>query len=144
MTYLMIHSGAHLSVASRVLVAGDERILPAIRDLVATLPRTIRGQIFIEVASESDIDPIDTPERVTVTWLTRDSRSGGQRSTRGCARGHAVARAADAWISEMTVGDVTTDASELCVWLGGAAALDADLSHNIEVRLGTAHETIAR
>jgi NADPH-dependent ferric siderophore reductase len=143
MTYLMTQSGADHSVASRVLVAGDETILPVIRELVTKLPRSIRGQIFIEVASADDIDPLETPERVTVTWLTRDSRFGEPGNGTGCVRGYAVSRAVAAWISEMTTGDVDVDAAELCVWLGGAAALEADLSHDVESRLGSARETIA-
>ncbi len=60
----------------RVLIAGTETDLESIRTVVALLGEKARGQVFVEVPSAADIDPIATPERVTVTWLPRDVRTG--------------------------------------------------------------------
>ncbi len=40
--------------------------------ILATLPAKSRGQIFVEVASESDIEMLDAPTRFAICWLIRD------------------------------------------------------------------------
>ncbi len=72
----------------RLLIAGDETAIPAIRTLLATLPVKARGQVFVEVASEADVDVIAGPGRVMVCWLVRE-------------RGQSLRRSTDAWLSEM-------------------------------------------
>ena len=74
--------------ADRLLLAGDERALETIRVIVATLPARARGQVFIEVQSESDIETLIAPGRFAVCWLVRD-------------RGQALRRSVDAWLGEM-------------------------------------------
>jgi NADPH-dependent ferric siderophore reductase len=106
--------------AGRVLIAGTETDLDEIRALVATLGERARGQVFVEVPTEAAIDPIATPERVTVTWLTRDTRSGAMGSGLACSPGQALGRAVAAWIGEMSTGDSELDGGELCVWAGRA------------------------
>ncbi len=104
--------------AGRVLLAGTEANLDEIRAIVATLGEKAMGQVFVEVPTPSDIDPIATPERVTVTWLTRDTRSGAMGSGLACAPGQAVGRAVRAWIGEMSTGVAEIDGDDLCVWIG--------------------------
>jgi NADPH-dependent ferric siderophore reductase len=72
----------------RLLIAGNESSIPAIRTLLATLDQKARGQVFVEVGSETDIDPLAGPGRVTVCWLVRE-------------RGQSLRRSMDAWLSEM-------------------------------------------
>lgn len=74
--------------ADRILLAGNEGDLETIRMILATLPRNARGQVFVEVQSVDDIDPLATPGRVTVCWLVRD-------------RGQSLKRSVDAWLTEM-------------------------------------------
>jgi NADPH-dependent ferric siderophore reductase len=107
----------------RVLIAGTETDLESIRTVVALLGEKARGQVFVEVPSASDIDPIATPERVTVTWLPRDVRTGPMGSGLACAPGQAVQRAVTAWMGEMSTGDAELDGDEMCVWFTGDAAL---------------------
>ncbi|MDO7881477.1 siderophore-interacting protein [Salinibacterium soli] len=78
----------HPQTADRILLAGDESALESIREIVAGLEPKTRGQVFVEVASAADIQPIVAPGRVTVTWLVRD-------------RGQSLRRSVDAWLSEM-------------------------------------------
>ncbi len=132
----MTEAGAVPTTAGRILLAGDSTIVPAIRELIETLPDTARGQVFIEVATALDITPLETPERMTVSWLARDVRAG--------APGQILDQAVRAWVSEMTTGDVVVDGAELCVWLGGEAARSDDLRSNLEDRLGSSRETLAR
>jgi NADPH-dependent ferric siderophore reductase len=75
-------------VGDSLLIAGDEHDLPAIRTLVATLPEKARGQVFVEVPSAEDIDPVVAPGRVMICWLARD-------------RGQSLRRSVDAWLAEM-------------------------------------------
>jgi NADPH-dependent ferric siderophore reductase len=136
MRVLTTEAGAMPTTAGRVLLAGDSTIIPVIRGLIETLPDTARGQIFIEVATALDITPLETPERITVSWLARDVRNG--------APGQVLDQAVRAWVSEMTTGDVAADGAELCVWLGGEAARIDDLRSNLAERLGSSRETLAR
>ena len=72
----------------RVLIAGTEADLESIRTVVALLGERARGQVFVEVQSESDIEPLLAPGRFSVSWLVRD-------------RGQALRRSLDAWLAEM-------------------------------------------
>lgn len=74
--------------ADRLLLAGDERALETIRLILATLPATARGQVFVEVADAAAIETLDAPGRFSVCWLVREN-------------GQSVARSVDAWLSEM-------------------------------------------
>lgn len=74
--------------ADRLLLAGDERSVETIRVILATLPASARGQVFVEVQSEGDIQLLDAPGRFAVCWLVRD-------------RGQALRRSVDAWLGEM-------------------------------------------
>lgn len=74
--------------ADRLLLAGDESSLETIRLILATLPATARGQVFVEVATDADVETLDAPGRFAVCWLVRD-------------RGQSLARSLDAWLAEM-------------------------------------------
>lgn len=72
----------------RLLIAGDETSLGAIRMILATLPATARGQVFVEVQSAADVGRLDAPGRFAVCWLVRD-------------RGQRLRRSLDGWLAEM-------------------------------------------
>jgi NADPH-dependent ferric siderophore reductase len=72
----------------RILLAGDETSLPVIQTILATLDAKSRGQVFVEVQSETDIVELAAPGRFAVCWLVRD-------------RGQVLRRTVDAWLSEM-------------------------------------------
>jgi NADPH-dependent ferric siderophore reductase len=74
--------------ADRLLLAGDERSLEMIRVILATLPASARGQVFVEVGSADDVQQLDAPGRFAVCWLVRD-------------RGQTLRRSVDAWLAEM-------------------------------------------
>ena len=74
--------------ADRLLLAGNEACVETIRMILATLPASARGQVFVEVQSESDIEQLVAPGRFSVSWLVRD-------------RGQALRRSLDAWLAEM-------------------------------------------
>jgi NADPH-dependent ferric siderophore reductase len=74
--------------ADRLLLAADESSLATLRVILATLPAAARGQVFVEVQSEGDIEPLTAPGRFAVCWLVRD-------------RGQSLRRSVDAWLAEM-------------------------------------------
>lgn len=74
--------------ADRLLLAGDEGSLDTIRVILATLPANSRGQVFVEVQGDHDVEQLDAPGRFAVCWLVRD-------------RGQVLRRSVDAWLSEM-------------------------------------------
>jgi len=117
--YVIASDSTVVSRASgRVLIAGTEANLDEVRAVVATLGDKARGQIFVEVPDADHIDPIATPERVTVTWLTRDTRSGEMGTGLACAPGQALGRAIRAWVGEMSTGVAEIDGDDVCVWIG--------------------------
>jgi NADPH-dependent ferric siderophore reductase len=89
---------SHLPIASSiewnpepnqlVLLAGTEGDIQTIGLLLATLPVTARGQVFIEVSASAEALAIDAPGRFTVTVLDR-------------SRGQDLRLSVNAWLSEM-------------------------------------------
>lgn len=103
------------------LVAADEQSLVELEVFLATLPLCATGRVFIEVADASRVGMVSAPPRMTVTWLTRASRTGAPGSGRACAPGQALARAVSAWADEMLCVDVCdTNVTLLGGYLGTA------------------------
>jgi NADPH-dependent ferric siderophore reductase len=92
----------------RLLIAGDETALPAIRTLMATLAVDVRGQVFVEVQSAQDIVAIQGPGRVMVCWLVRD-------------KGQSLRRSVDAWLSEMLPVEFDKE-HNVYAWIAGDGA----------------------
>ena len=80
--------GWNPSADDRILLAGSDLDLPLMRTALATLPASSRGQVFVEVQSEHDVEHLDAPGRFSICWLVRD-------------RGQSLQRSIDAWLSEM-------------------------------------------
>lgn len=103
------------------LVTADERSLAELEVFLTTLPLCASGRIFIEVPEAADIGVIKAPGRMTVTWLSREQRSGAPGSGRSCAPGQALARATCAWADEMMCDDeIETRVTLLGGYLGTA------------------------
>jgi len=94
-------STAHADDRVQFLVVGDETSLVELSAELALLPLCARGRVFVEVEDASQIVPLGTPLRVTLTWLPRSDRSGRPGTGERCARGEAAARAVRAWCDEM-------------------------------------------
>lgn len=121
------------------LITADENALAELQATLATLPLCASGRIFIEVPDATAIAPIEVPTRMTVTWLPRATRTGAPGSGRACAQGQAVARAANAWASEMLCRDEASDSSdsvETHVTLLGGFLGTADIVDHLTETLG--------
>lgn len=63
--------------ATRLLLAGDETAVPAIRGILRDLPADATGAAFLEVPLDADVQAdVVGPPGVALTWLPRN---GGQR-----------------------------------------------------------------
>jgi len=96
------------AATDKVLLAGTERSIPAIRAILASLPVKARGQVFVEVDGADEIDPISGPGRVMVCWLLRD-------------RGQSLQRSVDSWLSEMLPTEFDREHS-VYAWVDGTGA----------------------
>ncbi|MEF2978244.1 SIP domain-containing protein [Subtercola sp. YIM 133946] len=142
-------SAPAVGLTGRVLLAADASSMQDVRDLVVHLStlqsRTTRtrGQVFIEVASTDDIECLDTPELMTVTWLARDCRTGAPGTSEACRPGVALDRAVRAWVSEMSTGDPELDGGEITAVVFGfddapAGSVLSDLRLDLISHLGVA------
>ncbi|MDR6866410.1 hypothetical protein J2Y69_001002 [Microbacterium resistens] len=113
------------------LITADEQGLAELEAVLATLPICAVGRVFIEVPEAADIAPISAPQRMTVTWLTRATRSGAPGTGRRCVPGEALARAAKAWADEMVCGE---DALPPRVTLLGGFLGTADIVEHLIAR----------
>lgn len=57
--------------ADDFLIIADETALPAVANIVPTLPATARGRLVIEVPEAGDVRLLDIPQRMTVEWRVR-------------------------------------------------------------------------
>ncbi|NLB48190.1 MAG: siderophore-interacting protein [Microbacteriaceae bacterium] len=80
-----------------VLAAGDSSDVAALRDWCASLPRKSYGRVFIEVDSAAQIEALDTPPGVGVTWLVREADAA--------LTGHRLMEAVNAWLDEWVRAD---------------------------------------
>lgn len=121
--------------STAVLYVGDSVDIPAIRRHVSELAHDAYGQIYLEVASEIQIQKWDSPPGLSVTWLCRD---------RACAiegtiapRGELMARAIEAWVSEWMPEEQADD--RISMWVGlAASSVVAELYDNLSARLSAA------
>lgn len=85
-----------------ILAAGDTSDIQGLREWIAMLPADTYGQIFIEAADIEEIDHLDAPAGVGVTWVVRDRPHHMPQAAGDCTirSGQALARAVDAWLDE--------------------------------------------
>lgn len=69
--------------ADRLLLVGDETAVPAVAAILGDLAPDAQGAVFLEVPGSPDVQTVEHPEGVSVTWLPRD----------GVPRGAALHRA---------------------------------------------------
>jgi NADPH-dependent ferric siderophore reductase len=95
--------------ATRLLLAGDETAVPAIRGVLRDLPADAVGAAFVEVPSAEDIQrDVTAPDGVDVTWLPRGE----------APRGASLHAAVVAWLtgSAETAPEVSDDEIDPDLW----------------------------
>jgi NADPH-dependent ferric siderophore reductase len=95
--------------ATRLLLAGDETAVPAIRGVLRDLPADAVGAAFVEVPSAEDIQrDVTAPDGVDVTWLPRGE----------APRGASLHAAVIAWLtgSAETAPEVSDDEIDPDLW----------------------------
>ncbi|WP_427869731.1 SIP domain-containing protein [Leucobacter luti] len=100
-----------------VVAAGDISDLPSLREWLAGLPAETYGRVFIEVFSEIQVEPVEAPEGVGVTWLCREQREPSPRPGIGRRRGEALAGAVEAWFDEWLWADAE-NVRHIELWMG--------------------------
>ncbi|MCE5290792.1 MAG: siderophore-interacting protein [Nocardiaceae bacterium] len=55
-----------------ILIGGDDTAAPAIAAILESLPRDAVGKAFVEVGDSGDVQSIEAPAGVEVTWLDRE------------------------------------------------------------------------
>ncbi|GGO74429.1 siderophore-interacting protein [Nocardioides deserti] len=63
--------------ATRVVLVADETAVPAACATLALLPNDVQGAAFLEVPLSADVQTVQHPVGVTVTWLPRDGAELG-------------------------------------------------------------------
>ncbi len=107
---------------SQVLVAGDGRDLPRIRELLGALPDSAYGQVFVEVLTAEEVEPLAAPEGVAVLWLCRDRLPSRVDPLVFAGRGEALAGAVAAWAAEWAPARAEDGLTACHAWVGCAAS----------------------
>ncbi|MBL5972743.1 MAG: hypothetical protein D3X82_02935 [Candidatus Leucobacter sulfamidivorax] len=120
------HSPRHLTILDPdglecLLAAGDAGDLRGLAAWLSERPRHSIGNVFIEVFSPIQIEPLPTPPGIGVTWICREGMRPSPRPGIGVPRGRALADAVDAWLDEwLRVGD---DADRhFSIWMGARSS----------------------
>ncbi|MEU8511695.1 siderophore-interacting protein [Kitasatospora sp. NPDC048722] len=87
------------ATADWILFAGDESALPAIATLVKALPAGAAALAFVEVADESERQPLDGPAGLTVRWLYRGGARPGTVLTEAVRAAELPAGIPFAWLA---------------------------------------------
>lgn len=69
--------GGGLVKAQWYLFAGDETALPAIGRMLENLPVDAQGHAIIEVADETEVQPLECPIGLKLSWLFRNGTPAG-------------------------------------------------------------------
>lgn len=138
--------------ATEVLLAGDETAVPALSNIVESLPPDVTGHAFLEVPAADDILDVRTDSDVTLTWLAR-----GEDQPPGtllhdtvaewvAARGAAAADGSDA-DDPVLVGDLVWEEAsgtgELFVWLAGESSAITRLRRHLVNEAGLDKRSMA-
>jgi NADPH-dependent ferric siderophore reductase len=104
--------------------------------MLGRLPARSYGQVVIEIASAIQIQRIDAPQGMSVTWLRRDADGTARRMA---PRGELIVRAVGAWFDEWMFED--SSSHPRMVWIGcGASPRVTRLHRELRSRYPTLSE----
>jgi NADPH-dependent ferric siderophore reductase len=93
-----------------VLVAGDLSELESVRALLALLPDTAYGQVYVELDAADELPPVASPPRVTVSRVTRAAHE---------QVGGPLTEAVAGWTAEWMPDEPAAERA-VSLWLGGS------------------------
>jgi NADPH-dependent ferric siderophore reductase len=97
------HSGPYQPdpTADWHLLVGDESALPAIATILEVLPASTRAEVYVEVASAEDEQPLESPAQLRVNWLHRgaDPKQAGQALTAAVREASLPDGSGRAWVA---------------------------------------------
>jgi NADPH-dependent ferric siderophore reductase len=65
--------------ARQFVIAGDESAVPAIGQILESLPASARAQVFLEVENAAEEQELTSPAQIDLHWLHRDGKSTSGR-----------------------------------------------------------------
>jgi NADPH-dependent ferric siderophore reductase len=99
---------------SGFLLAGDETAVPALCAIVERLPADATGEVLLEVPYPEDVQHLDGPAGVAVSWLVRGAAEPGRR----------LVPAVQAAAARLTTRRIPQPApGRVYAWLAGEAAM---------------------
>lgn len=104
-----------------VLAAGDASDLPGLREWCAALPDDSYGRVFVEVFSPIQIERLEAPAGVAVTWICRERLRESTRPGVGIARCQALSEAVDAWLDEWYRSEFGPEL-HFTIWMGARSS----------------------
>ena len=120
----------HPGAATDVLLVGDETAVPAIRNILRSLPAAATGRVVLDVPNKEDAVDLAPPADVSLDVLERDPRGVGVAAAEIL---HVAAPPVPAPWGRRGGGPLLWDESETpaeaatCAWFGGEAAWIASL-----------------
>ncbi len=121
--------------SSHFLLVGDSTDIGTLRETVRRLPVDGYGQIFVEVASQMQVEQWSVPCGISVTWLCRDRRADAL-----VPRGELVVRAVDAWVAEWMPAPGDEQEVPYILWIGCSSSDRVDrLYRELSDRIEHAH-----
>ena len=102
-----------------ILAAGEAEDLDEMRAWLKQLPSDTYGQVFIEAASAAQIETLEAPATVAVSWVLRDRPHHMPQAAGDCTirAGQALSRAVDAWLDEWLRAESRSQRN-FVLWLG--------------------------
>ncbi|SDG52338.1 NADPH-dependent ferric siderophore reductase, contains FAD-binding and SIP domains [Sinosporangium album] len=154
--YGAVHGGLEWrppAEATSVLLAGDETTVPAITNIIETLPAGVRARVLLEVPAADDALPIAAGPDVEISWLARGTAAHGELlvpAVRQAALSVAVAGSG----ADKTLNDVDVDTDILWevpdpqngtfyAWLAGEAGVVKTLRRYLVQELGVDRRAVA-
>lgn len=114
----------------RVLLVGDESALPAIANIVAAVPDSVRADVLLELGDRADLTFTESRVNVAVEIIDR-----------GPVAGVELERAADEWAAK--AGREITHADDTYAWIAGEATSCARIRRSLTSGHGMAKDRVA-
>ena len=108
------------------LLVGDESALPAVATALERLSADTSAHVFLEVADRREQQPLDSPAKMTITWVHRDAAGG--------VRGEALIAA---------VRQAELPSGQVHAFLHGEAGFVKDLRHHLRFERGVPRELLS-